>query len=53
MDIWFPMKSSAKESLGKIPIGIYPTNQIAIVGKFPIGLNPTNFLYNSFESNMP
>lgn len=36
VDVWFPTKSSAKESLGKIPMGIHPTN----------------FLYKSFELNM-
>ena len=48
------MKSSAKESLGKNPMGNNPTNQTTIIGKFPIGLSPTSFLYTiSFEPNMP
>lgn len=53
MDVWFPTKSSAKESLEKIPMGINPTNQTTIVEKFPIRLNPPNFLCKFFESNMP
>jgi len=53
VDVRFPMQSSAKDFLGKFPIGINPTNQTTTIGKFPIGFNPTNFLYKSFESNMP
>ena len=45
------MKTSTKESLGKNPMGINPTNQTAVVEKFPIGFNPTKSLGKSFESN--
>jgi hypothetical protein len=47
------MKSSAKNSLGKIPMGVNPTNQTTIIGNIPIGFNPTNFLCKSFKSNKP
>jgi hypothetical protein len=47
------MKYSAKEFIGKIPMGINPTNQTLIIGNFPIGCNPKHFLCKSFESNKP
>ena len=45
------MKTSTKESLGKNPMEINPTNQTIVIGKFPIGFNPTKFLGKSLESN--
>ena len=36
MDGMFPMKSSANESYGKIPMVYNPTNQTTKIGKFPI-----------------
>jgi hypothetical protein len=33
VDVRFPMKSSAKDSSGKIAIWINPTNQTIIIGK--------------------
>lgn len=53
MDVIFPMKSRATDSLEKIPMGFNPTNQTTTIGKFPIGFNPTNFVCKSFESNRP
>jgi hypothetical protein len=50
VDVRFPMKSSAKDFLEKIPMGInYKSNNRC--RKFPIEFNPMNFLHNSFESN--
>jgi hypothetical protein len=34
VDVGFPLISSAKDSLGKIPMGINPTDQTTIIGNF-------------------
>ena len=51
MDVRFPIGSSVKDSLGKIPLGFNPTNQSITIGKNPKDFNPLEFLYKSFESN--
>ena len=53
VDARIPMGSSTNDSLGKIPIGSNPTNQMTKIGKFPIGFNPPQVLCNSFESKEP
>ena len=40
----FPMKSSANESYGKIPMVYNPTNQTTKIGKIPNDQNPPKFL---------
>ena len=49
----FPMKSSANESYGKIPMVYNPTNQTTKIGKIPNDKNPPKFLRESFESKKP
>ena len=44
MDGMFPMKSSANESNGKIPMVYNPTNQTTKIGKIPKDQNPPKFL---------
>ena len=40
----FPMKSSANESYGKIPMVYNPMNQTTKIGKIPKDWNPPKFL---------
>ena len=40
----FPMKYSANESYGKIPMVYNPTNQTTKIGKIPKDWNPPKFL---------
>ena len=49
----FPMKSSANESYGKIPMVYNPTNKTTKIGKIPKDQNPPKFLQESFESKKP
>ena len=53
VDGMFPMKSSANESYGKIPMVYNPTNQTTKIGKIPKDKNPPKFLWESFESKKP
>ena len=53
MDGMFPMKSSANESYGKIPMVYNPTNQTTKIGKIPKDQKPPKFLRESFESKKP
>ena len=53
VDVRIPIGTSAKDSIGKNPMGFNPMNQTSTIGKIPKDLNPTRFLCKSFESNMP
>jgi hypothetical protein len=53
VDARFPMKFSANDFRGKIPMGFNPTNQTITIGKFPKDLNSPKSLCKSFESKMP
>ena len=44
VDVRFPMKSSTKDSVGKIPMGLNPMNQRTNIGKIPKCFNPPKIL---------
>ena len=47
----FPIKSSANESYGKIPMVYNPSNQTTKIGKIP--KEDLEFLWESIESKKP
>ena len=49
MDVRIPIGTSAKDSIGKNPMGFNPMNQTSTIGKIPKDLNPTRFVCKSFE----
>ena len=53
MDGAFPMKSSANDSYGKIPMVYNSMNQTTKIGKIPKDQNPQNSFENPLNQRSP